>query len=266
MKICACQFDCDLDNISYNIDKIVQIIHKAKATNCDMVILPEMADTGYDMKIIRQYASPWSKNTPYDIIRKTAKKCNIKVICGLSERTPESIFNSTLICNNDGQVLGAYRKIHTFDAHPIHENKTITPGNSFLCLDINGIRFGFLICYDIRFPEAARVLALLGAQVIVIIAAFPFPRLKHWETLTSCRAIENQAYLIASNRVGTDNALTFCGSSRIIDPYGIIVSSASESTEEIIEATIDISRVTLARNTTKIFDQRQPHLYKEIIN
>jgi len=109
------------------------------------------------------------------------------------------------------------------------------------------MKWGFMICYDLRFPETSRQLVIKGAEVLVICAAWPFPRESHWEVLTTARAIENQCYVIAANRIGTDGSLTFCGSSLIVNPDGIIAASASQDREELIMTDVSREHVTSLR-------------------
>jgi predicted amidohydrolase len=120
-----------------------------------------------------------------------------------------------------------------------------------------------MICYDLRFPELSRSLVLQGAEVLVLCSAWPFPRLSHWETLIRARAIENQVYFIAANRTGTDDgAISFCGASRIVDPYGVIVTSAAEDREEMISGEISRETILAVRAKMPVLQQRRSDLYK----
>lgn len=118
-----------------------------------------------------------------------------------------------------------------------------------------------MTCYDIRFPELARRLALSGAEVLVVPAAFPLARLRHWEIINACRAIENQVYLAAVNRVGNDEGLVFGGSSRLLDPYGTILSSASEVDEALIVGEISRDRLAEVRDRMRVYEDRREELY-----
>ena len=128
-------------------------------------------------------------------------------------------------------------------------------------IPIAGVSCGLTICYDLRFPEVYRKLALAGAEMIVLCAAWPLIRQSHWETLIRARAIENQLYVIAANRTGTDGVMTFCGSSRIVDPYGVIVASAAENREEVIYGEINTEIVRTVREKIPVFEDRRTDLY-----
>src|SRR6185295_19457705 len=116
-------------------------------------------------------------------------------------------------------------------------------------------QLGQSICYDLRFPEMCRTLALEHqTNVFVTSSAWPFPRLEHLRILALARAIENQSYLILSNRVGTDDGVTFCGSSAIVDPYGVVLAAASADREELIQAEISESVIESVRSRMAAFD------------
>ena len=117
-----------------------------------------------------------------------------------------------------------------------------------------GLRLGLSICYDLRFPEVYRTLAIeQRANVFILSSAWPFPRLEHFRTLAAARAIENQSYMIVSNRVGTDDGVTCCGSSMIIDPYGVTLASASTDREELVLAEVSEAAITSVRNKMAVF-------------
>ena len=125
-----------------------------------------------------------------------------------------------------------------------------------------GFRLGLSICYDLRFPEVYRTLAIeAGVNVFILSSAWPFPRVEHFRILATARAIENQSYMIVSNRVGTDDGVTSCGSSAVIDPYGVTLASASTDREELVLAEVSEGAIASVRNKMAVFDQRRPDLY-----
>jgi predicted amidohydrolase len=147
-------------------------------------------------------------------------------------------------------------------AAPLDERPTFTAGDAFVSCKIDKLNLGLSICYDLRFPEFCRTLALEhGANVFINSSAWPFPRVEHLRILALARAIENQSYLILANRVGTDDGVTFCGTSAIIDPYGAIVAAASVDREELIQAEISEDVINSVRNRMRVFDHRRGDLY-----
>lgn len=261
MKIGIAQIDCTAGEVSFNLLKIVSYIEAAKMSECDVAVFPEMVDTGYDMAAIRETASSWDED-PFITIQQAVRKANIHVICGLSEKEQQAIYNTTVIFGPDGTLIGKYRKTHLASYPPLHEDRCISPGHSLKLVNIGGMKWGLMICYDLRFPEISRTLTLQGADVLLLCSAWPFPRLIHWNTLTRARAIENQTYFIAANRIGTDNSVTFCGSSRIVDPYGVIVSSAAENREELIVGDIRHTVIEDVRGKMRVFQHRREDIYE----
>jgi predicted amidohydrolase len=185
----------------------------------------------------------------------------ITVVVGLSERVGGDIYNTALVLGPKGERIAKYRKTHLITAEPVCEQNTIRPGDALALCDIAGFRAGLMTCYDIRFPELARKLVLAGAEILIVPAAFPRTRIMHWEALGVCRAIENQVYVAAVNRVGTDEGLTFGGSSRLLDPYGDVLASASETDETLLVGEVTRERLTEVRNGLKVFADRRPELY-----
>ena len=158
-------------------------------------------------------------------------------------------------------MLGKYRKIHLFSSAPVHEDRYFTPGSSLTTLHIGEMTWGFSICYDLRFPELYRSLALQGAEVLVNCTAWPASRAAHWETLTRARAIENQAYMIGTNRVGTDGGVTFCGRSCIVEPFGEVISLGSADEEELVVGEIRKDKVVSFRQDIPVFQSRRKDIY-----
>jgi omega-amidase len=144
----------------------------------------------------------------------------------------------------------------------LDERPVFAGGDTFVSCKFDKLNFGLTICYDLRFPEVCRTLAVQQkVSVFINSSAWPFPRLEHLRILALARAIENQCYLILANRVGTDDGVTFCGTSAIIDPYGVIVAAASADREELIEAEISEEVINSVRSRMAIFTHRRQDLY-----
>ncbi len=260
MKIGVAQIECRTDNPAANVSKITDFIEKAAARNCEAIVFPEMADTGYETAAIRRFASSWTDG-PVKAIRDAARKNRVFVVCGLSESDAGRIYNSVAAIDPDGEPIGKYRKTHLAAFSPLDEDKTFTPGNSLETFQIGDMKWGAMICCDLRFPEVARRLATEGAEVVALCSAWPFPRLRHWETLINARAIENQMFILASNQVGRNGNVSFCGASRIVDPFGITLAAASEESETLITAEIQKDRLDSVRNAMPVLKHRRSELY-----
>ena len=260
MKIAIAQMECDAGNVSSNLNKIAVYIRKASEAGCRVVVFPEMADTGYDSSQIAKHSSSWDTG-PIRQIRKEAEQGNIYVICGLSERSKGKVYNVLAAVGPDGQLLAKYRKTHLAAFSPLHEDKIFTPGNLLETVQIDDMIWGLMICYDLRFPELSRSLVMKGSDVLVVSSAWPFPRLRHWNTLIAARAIENQVFVAAANHAGKNSTVTFCGSSRILDPFGVVIASASEEREAMIMGNIEKSEVDHIRKAMPVLKHRRMDLY-----
>ena len=263
MKIAAAQIDCALGEVDANVRKMREFSSRAKEAGADLIVFPEMADTGYAMPVIQEHATAWTEGAVPQL-QETAKTLGIGIISGLSERDGASIYNSQVAIEATGQIVAKYRKTHLFSPPPIEEHKCFAPGNELVSFPAGKFRLGLTICYDLRFPEVYRTLACEdGVNVFIISSAWPFPRLEHQRVLAAARAIENQSYVILSNRVGKDNGVSFCGSSAIIDAYGVTIAAASADREELIVGEVSEEVVRSIRGRMGIFDHRRPDVYRK---
>ena len=261
MKIAAAQISCALGDVATNMRKIDEFCSRAKRAGAELIVFPEMVDTGYSMPIIRAHASSWNDG-PVPTLQQLARRLSIAIISGVSERTEECIYNSQVAIDRSGGIIGKYRKTHLFTPAPIGEHQCFSCGDDLGVLELLDLRLGLSICYDLRFPEVYRRLAACeNANVLILSSAWPFPRVEHFRILTTARAIENQSYMIVANRVGADDGVTFCGSSTIIDPYGVALAAASMDDEEIIYADVSVENVESVRARMPVFADRRPELY-----
>jgi omega-amidase len=261
MKIASAQMACQVGDVPANLRKIRDFAERAKSNGASWIVFPEMSDTGYDMKIIRELASPWTERAVPEL-QLLANKLTLGIICGVSEREETRIFNSQVVIDGQGRIIGKYRKTHLFAPTPVEEHKCFAAGTELVAVPIGKARAGLSICYDLRFPEIYRVLALEArTNTFIISSAWPTARRQQLRTLVAARAIENQSYLVLSNRVGTDNGVSFCGNSSIIAPSGAVLTEASDDNEELIEAEISTQTLAAVRERMPVFAHRRPELY-----
>lgn len=262
MKIAAAQISCVLGDFTANLSKVRDFAVLAKKSGGELIVFPEMVDTGYSMPVIQKHAKKWSDGAVPEL-QEIAKETSIAIAAGISDRDGASIFNSQVLVNAQGEVVAKYRKTHLVTAAPLDERVCLSPGNKFVSCKIGKFNVGLSICYDLRFPEMARTLVVeRGANVMVNSSAWPVVRAEHLRILALARAVENQSYFIIANRVGTDDGVTFCGSSLIIDPFGAILAAASPDREELIEAEISEQLIADVRTRVTVFAHRRPELYK----
>jgi predicted amidohydrolase len=261
MKVAAAQVSCSLGDAKANLVKVRDFSQQARDAGVELIVFPEMTDTGYSMSVIRKHASSWSNGFVPEL-QKIGADLSIAIVCGVSEQDGTSIYNSLVFVDRAGNIAGKYRKTHLYSVAPVEEQKCFAPGDAFASFDLGGLHFGFSICYDLRFPELYRRLVVeKNAGAFVTSSAWPFPRIEHFRTLALARAIENQSYVIASNRVGKDEELWFCGSSAIIDPRGVVIASASADREELIHADISQDLVRSVRSRVESLAHRRQDLY-----
>jgi omega-amidase len=262
MKTAVAQISCSLGDPEANLLKVRDFSRRAKEAGAELIVFPEMIDTGYSMPVVQNHAASWTSGFVPGL-QKTARELSIAIVSGVSERDGSSIYNSQVFVDSQGNIAAKYRKTHLYAVAPVEEQTCFAPGDSFVSFELGGLRFGFSICYDLRFPEMYRKLAVeqkVGA--FVVSSAWPFPRDEHFRVLAIARAIENQSYVIASNRVGKDDDLWFCGNSAIIDPRGVVNAAASADREELIYADLSEELVLSVRSRVASFAHRREDLYE----
>jgi len=261
MKIAVAQIACTPGDVEANLRTTNDFASRAKHSGAELIVFPEMIDTGYSMPVIQKHATSWREGAVPQL-QKMAKQLSLAIIAGVSDRDGPHIYNAQAFIDAGGNIRAKYRKTHLVTAAPLDERPVFNAGDAFVSCKLNKFNFGLTICYDLRFPEVCRAFAVEhGANVFVNSSAWPFPRLEHLRILALARAIENQCYLILANRVGTDDGVTFCGTSAIIDPYGVIVAAASADREELLQAEISEDVINSVRSRMAVFDHRRQDLY-----
>jgi omega-amidase len=261
MKIAVAQISCSLGDPDANLLKVRDFCARAKETDADLIVFPEMIDTGYSMPVIRAHANHWTGGFVAGL-QETARQLSIAIVSGVSERDGASIYNSQVFVDQQGKIIAKYRKTHLYAVAPVEEQTCFAAGDRFASFAFGNLHLGFSICYDLRFPEMYRKLATeQNVGAFIVSSAWPFPRVEHFRTLAMARAIENQSYVIASNRVGKDDDLWFCGSSAIIDPRGVLIAAASADREELIHADLSQELVLSVRSRVGSFAHRRQDLY-----
>jgi predicted amidohydrolase len=261
MKIAAAQIACALGDVAANIAKMREFCARAKQEGAELIVFPEASDTGYSMPVISQSATPWTEGA-VPALRKMAKELSLTIVAGVAERDGDRVYNTQAFIDPSGEIVASYRKTHLFVLAPNDESSCYIRGDKFVSVASSGFNFGLSICYDLRFPEVSRALALdHGANVLLVSSAWPLPRVEHLRALAVARAIENQSYLVLANRTGVDAGVTCCGMSAIIDPSGVTLASASGDHEELLIAEISIEVIAAVRDKIPVFANRRTDLY-----
>jgi omega-amidase len=252
------QMDVQLGQPEKNLAVVKLMAAEAARRGSDVLVLPELWSTGYDLENPAAYATT-SDQGIFDAVAQLAREHRLHILGSCLSLLAEGQYgNTAVLFGPDGRSLGEYSKIHLFRL--MQEEQYLTAGNRLALLETAWGPSGLAICYDLRFPEMFRTYALAGARVVFLPSEWPHPRLAHWRTLLRARAIENQLYLVACNRVGASKGVDFFGHSCIVDPWGQAVIEAGES-ELLLTAAVDLDRVDAVRQTIPVFNDRRPELY-----
>lgn len=250
------QFDIATGDVDANMAAAMEHLNSLADKGADLAVLPEMFSTGFDNAHIRDLAL----RTPETLAQLAgfAKKRGMALAGSFPLLDGQKVFNTLYVIDRDGEILGEYRKLHLFRL--TDEHKFYAPGSRMVHVKTSLGTLGLMICYDVRFPELARSLTLSGAKVLIVPAQWPKARADHWTTLIRARAIENQVYVIAANRTGTDDALVFPGLSSIISPSGLVLACAGEDDGTAL-AVVDPGDVDAVRKQIPVMSDRRKDIY-----
>ncbi|HZG56165.1 carbon-nitrogen family hydrolase [Paenibacillus sp.] len=260
MKVAVIQMDVTIGEPARNRERALAHMEAAVSggEKPDVLVLPEMWNTGYSLENIEDIADADGEPT-HATMSAFAAKHGVNVVAGsVANKSAGGVKNTIFAYDRTGARVSEYSKIHLFRL--MEEEKYLQEGGAIGKLRVDGAEAGMMVCYDIRFPELTRRLALDGAKVLFVPAQWPKPRLHHWRTLLLARAIENQMYVVACNRVGISRGTEFFGNSMIISPWGDVLAEGGEE-ETILRATLDLSEVDRVRKTIPVFEDRRPELY-----
>lgn len=258
LSISLGQMQIKLARVEDNLAAAEGLIGQAAARNADLVVLPELWTTGYDLENAACYADKLGAGM-FAQLSTMARDNSIAVYGSLLERRGKQIMNCAAYHNSHGELAAAYRKIHLFRL--FDEHKWLGEGERPETLTFPWGAAGLSICYDLRFPELFRRYAVVqGAKLILLCAEWPLIRVEHWRALLIARAIENQCFVAATNSCGDTGGTVFGGHSMIVDPWGKIVVEAGED-ECLLCAEIDLAEVDRARQQIPVFEDRRPDAY-----
>ena len=253
-----------------NLEKAETLVARAASTGADVVVLPEKWNALGTPEILRENAEPLDGGQTVDAMSAWARRHGVTLVGGsITERREgrEKLSNTSLVFDPDGECVAAYRKIHMFDVevggHVYRESEAEEPGDETAVCEAEGWKLGLSVCYDLRFPELYRILAVQGAELVTVPAAFTLYTGKdHWELLLRARAVENQCYVAAANEWGVHaEGKASYGRSTIVDPWGVVVAQAPDE-DCVISAELDRAHMERVRSALPSLANRQPAAYK----
>jgi deaminated glutathione amidase len=264
------------DDVERNLETADRLVREAASRGCELVVLPEkwtVLGTDEQMSAAAQpldgLAIAWARSSARELGIDLVAGSIVERVTGHVERVTgrEKAANTSVHVGPDGEIKAIYRKIHMFDVEVdgvvYAESETEQPGDEIVTSELGGVRLGMSICYDLRFPELYRILALRGAQIIAIPSAFTLTTTRdHWEVLVRARAIENQCFVVAPNQIGPHPpGHRSGGRSLIVDPWGLVLATAPDR-ESIVVADLDLEMLRGVRRRLPSLANRRPEAYE----
>jgi len=259
LRVAVAQLQITLGQPERNIARSRQLLSVARQHGAEIVLLPELWTTGYDLERAAEHGINLTDDSDNELSQ-LAQDFGIYLCGSALESFGGKFFNALTIHSPSGELLAIYRKIHLFG--PLQEPKFLGAGDQVVTADLPWGKTGLAICYDLRFPELFRAYTLEGTRLILLSAEWPHPRLEHWRTLLRARAIENQSYVIACNAVGQANETIFFGHSMIINQWGEVLEEAEEA-ETVLFREIDLAEVDRIRTQFPVLADRREDLYSQ---
>lgn len=250
MRVAVAQLDVALGDKEANLEKVEGVLSRTRA---ELVLFPELFTTGFDFPNLEKLAEPLNGET----MQKLRRMAGNRVIAGtILESAHGKLYNTFVLLDKHG-IIAKYRKIHLFG----EEKRYFTAGSESCVVHSGNAALGLATCYDLRFPELFRQLVLRGSEVFMLSAEFPAPRQEHFDVLVKARAIENQCFMLACNRVGRDKHNSYAGGSAVISPWGEVLARAGEE-EAVLEVDIAVEDVGMLRHRFPVLKDMRKELFR----
>ncbi|RCX18389.1 putative amidohydrolase [Anaerobacterium chartisolvens] len=267
LRLAICQMKVT-ENKEGNIQKAFDMIRTAAKNHIDMVLLPEMFICPYDNSKFEAFSEDPDDSPLLGGLSQLSKQHNIFIAAGtIPEKTGDRVYNTSFIFDREGKVAAKYSKAHLFDIDipgriTFKESDVLSPGSGITTFDMGLCKVGVAICYDVRFPEFFKLMALRDVKLIILPASFNMVTgPAHWELLMRCRSVDNQVYIAAASAArDTGAGYVSYANSMVVDPWGTVTARAGEG-EEIIYADIDLQAVGRIRNELPLLKNRRTDIY-----
>ncbi|MFL5646352.1 MAG: carbon-nitrogen hydrolase family protein [Chloroflexota bacterium] len=257
------------DDVAANIERAVALAETAAESGARFVLLPEYLQFRGSDEGFRASARPipGPHTEPFADV---ARRHDVWILVGSTAETgadSDRPYNTSALIAPDGTLAATYRKVHLFDVDVDQgpadtESARVTPGDRLVCADLDGVRVGLSVCYDLRFPELYRSLALAGASILTVPSAFTERTGRdHWEVLLRARSIENGAFVLAPSQIGGPPGQPAYGRSMVIDPWGTVIAQAPDAVT-VIHADLDLDTVARVRRGIPVLANRRPEVYR----
>ena len=258
LRLSLGQIDLVLGDAEENLRRIALLTEEAAARGSQLVVFPELWSTAYDLENWQRHADMLGRGM-FARLGALARRHRVAIASSILEKRDQRAYNTLAVYSASGELLAIYRKVHLVPM--LDEPRWLSPGEGLQRVEAPWGPSGLGICYDLRFPEMWRRYALEGAKLMIIPAEWPSSRVEHWRVLLRARAIENQVFVAACNRVGSSRGEMFAGYSSVIDPWGNTVIEGSPTSEELLTVDIDLDTVESVRSRVPVFASRRPDVY-----
>ncbi|ETT00773.1 hydrolase [Providencia sp. PROV188] len=260
VKVALAQFDSELGNKTGNLQRMAQLCEQAASQGAKLICFPELATTGYRGDLLSTQLwdlSDFDGSETYRMFSQLASRLDITIVAGFAERGSRlgEVYNSVGVWNPGCEnISGVFRKVHAFGI----EKQWFKNGDTFPVFDTPIGKIGVMICYDMGFPEVARILTLQGAELLIAPSAWCIQDRDMWDINTACRALENGTHLLAVNRWGHEEDLHLFGGSKIMGPRGQVLCEASCEQEQLLVGEIDFRLQAYTRLNVPYLRDRKP--------
>lgn len=260
VKVALAQFDSELGNKTGNLQRMAQLCEQAASQGAKLICFPELATTGYRGDLLSTQLwdlSDFDGSETYRMFSQLASRLDITIVAGFAERGSRlgEVYNSVGVWNPGCEnISGVFRKVHAFGI----EKQWFKNGDTFPVFDTPIGKIGVMICYDMGFPEVARILTLQGAELLIAPSAWCIQDRDMWDINTACRALENGTHLLAVNRWGHEEDLHLFGGSKIMGPRGQVLCEASCEQEQLLVGEIDFRLQAHTRLNVPYLRDRKP--------
>ena len=260
LTISLAQMEFQYGQPESNLEKVRTWVDEAAQQESDLALLPELWASGYDLENCGNYADVLGKGL-FAHMSNLSREHRIILGGSLLERKGDKVYNTFYFFDKKGGLLATYRKIHLFRL--LNEDRWLKAGEEVVLAHNPWGKWGIATCYDLRFPEIFRTYALHGAQLILLVAKKKKKRIAHWRTLLQSRAIENQYFIAAVNKVGYSQGAQLGGCSAVLDPMGVPLVEGGDE-ESLLTVEVDFKRVKEVRRWMPVFDDRNPPAYEQV--
>ena len=259
MRVTCLQMDVQFTCVEENFLHAEKLIGDAMKDAPDVIVLPEMWNTGFFPRERLGELADRDGQQVNSRIGSLAKKYRVNIVAGsVANARHGRVYNTAFVFDRDGKCIADYDKTHLFS--PMGEDTCFQKGDRLCRFTLDGVNCGLIICYDLRFPELTRALALTGMEMLFVVSQWPDVRIPHLKALCAARAIENQVYVANCNGCGTAGQTRYGGHSAVYAPLGHVLAQAG-SGEEVITAKCDLSAVAEIRRAIPVFTDRRSDLY-----